>query len=104
MKAIKENGELFYSNIALVTLSKKPIILKVSPNPSSNSLKVELPNNFNPTKSSLLLYDFSGKVVLQNKGLTASSFVIDISKIPQGLYVLTVSFENYIISERVEIK
>ncbi|MBL0339823.1 MAG: T9SS type A sorting domain-containing protein [Bacteroidetes bacterium] len=67
----------------------------IYPNPTSGILVVES-NKFTPL--SLQVFDLPGKLILESIGNTSS---IDISTLPQGMYVVKIHTGNKIISKRV---
>lgn len=94
IKQIDLNGEFKYSNFVYLNLAKAITKYQVSvyPNPASSDLKITISN----TKGS---FDFSftnamGQSVME--GTSNNDASIDVSNLPKGVYVITVSNDGEI--------
>ncbi|MGB0888088.1 MAG: T9SS type A sorting domain-containing protein [Vicingaceae bacterium] len=70
-------------------------VVNIYPNPVQNQLFIEL-NNEAITKLDII--DFSGKLILSKTDYTKKS--VDVSNLPQGIYVLRISTQNGITINR----
>jgi hypothetical protein len=61
-------------------------ILSAYPNPSNNQMTLTASKTF--VNASFRLVNISGVVVLEKSGLTGNAFVMDISGLPSGVYLL----------------
>ena len=78
-------------------------ILKVHPNPSTGVVNVYVETGIE--NLDLRIMNLQGQVVYQAKGLTGNtSFQINLSDQPKGMYVIEVSGENYIKSEKLILR
>ncbi|NRA12761.1 MAG: CotH kinase family protein [Crocinitomicaceae bacterium] len=73
------------------------IHVKAFPNPSSTILNIEAPVN-----SKIALYDLSGKILL-NDQMTSSIKQLDVTQFTQGVYILSVTSNNYRVQRKVVI-
>jgi hypothetical protein len=93
----KANGEIwgapFYFNI--ISDVKDMVghnTIKISPNPASTTLTIQLENTFPPT--SFQLFDLSGRMVLQQELRSSTSVQIDISAVSKGMYLYHLASEE----------
>jgi uncharacterized protein (TIGR02145 family) len=82
------------TNISLV---ENPEKLYIYPNPSSDRINLQLETN---SKVDLTIYTIDGKLILQ-KHLTDQENIIDISNLPDGIYVVSVKSSYGIIQRRI---
>jgi hypothetical protein len=68
----------------------------VSPNPASNSITV----NGLPQKGTISIINACGSTVLLSNA-TAPSVILDISKLPAGLYIIRFSDQKTIINKKL---
>jgi hypothetical protein len=88
----------FYENIAPITVGIKEVAsqnVSIYPNPVKNNLFIELENQ---EVTSINIIDFSGKVVQVITNTDTTN--IDVSDLPQGIYVLKLSTENGILTNK----
>lgn len=71
-----------------------PVEFSVTPNPTSEVLHITLANHIIPTKYSVRLVDIQGRNVLQKSFSINSSWTLNISTIPTGIYVLELRNED----------
>ena len=64
------------------------------PNPSKNSVHIELPNNLRDTIKIVSFYDVIGKSVKQIKNSNSNAIMIDVSQLSSGLYFVEIQTEN----------
>ncbi len=77
-------------------ISRSKDLFKVYPNPANNSIKVDI-NLTEQSAVSFILYDISGKVLIQEKWVELSSIfskVIDVSNVYPGLYYIYLNSAN----------
>jgi hypothetical protein len=74
--------------------------IKLSPNPANNFLKVSFPKNI--IMKQIMLYDISGRIVLE-KGFNVKSEeqLLDISKLPSGLYNIVFKSDEKIWTKNI---
>ena len=63
-------------------------VFSVYPNPAKNVVNIQLKDNLNITLKSALVYDLTGKVVLQTNELNQP---INVEKLASGTYILSIS-------------
>ena len=103
LKSIKINGEILYSKIISI-ISKENISFQISPNPASNLLNVKLPTYFDAANSNLAIFNYNGVRFLEKDNLQSQNFIVDVSKIPKGFYILAISNGDKSVSEKIELK
>lgn len=74
---------------SISTLVKPLIVLSESPNPAANYITINM-EGFSGTKN-IEVYNETGKVIISNKLLSGTRYMLDVSKISNGVYVLRVS-------------
>ena len=79
------------SNVGIIELNQKTV--SVYPNPTHNTIQIDLGGNIEDLKYSLLTID--GKVIRENTLLNTNSFSLDISSEPKGLYFLKLNNFTY---------
>jgi len=95
LKMINIDGTFSYSKIIMVTTQDNPSVT-VSPNPASNSITV----NGLPQKGTISIINACGSTVLLSN-TTAPSVILDISKLPAGLYIIRFSDQKTIINKKL---
>jgi|GEM_PF-1054858 len=71
--------------------SHQPMMLSVTPNPTRDLLRVDL---FNAPEGNMTLSDMMGRIVMSRQLSGQPSEVLDLQKLPTGIYALTVSTNN----------
>jgi hypothetical protein len=81
----------FCTTVASINTITKPSQIKIFPNPTDTELRVE---TFESKVGELYqIFDYTGK--LYTSGLIVSdNFVIDVSQLPTGLYVIRIDETN----------
>jgi photosystem II stability/assembly factor-like uncharacterized protein len=88
------------STILAAWNSRPPFSIEgIQPNPASSSIEINLSSLSSVTYT---LFDALGRSVLSNSNL-ASSFSLDVSNVPSGIYYLRVSSNGYIQSRSISI-
>jgi hypothetical protein len=64
------------------------------PNPTKNTIHVELPNNLSDTIKTVSFYDVLGKTVKQITNSNSNAIKIDVSQLSSGLYFVEIQTEN----------
>jgi hypothetical protein len=72
----------------------EPINFSVAPNPASDILTITLAQNIHPLGYSARLVDINGRNVLQTELQVSSSWRIDVSTVPIGVYVLELRHQS----------
>ena len=75
-----------------------PIDMLVSPNPTSDILRIDLPN-VNEEIRNLYLTDITGKSILVNK----SNSIINLGSLPMGMYILSVESNMNTYNQKVQV-
>ena len=75
-----------------------PIDMLVSPNPTSDILRIDLPN-VNEEIRNLYLTDITGKSILVNK----SNSKINLGSLPMGMYILSVESNMNTYNQKVQV-
>ncbi|MEJ6693268.1 MAG: T9SS type A sorting domain-containing protein [Saprospiraceae bacterium] len=75
-----------------------PIDMLVSPNPTSDILRIDLPN-VNEEIRNLYLNDITGKSILVNK----SNSTINLGSLPMGMYILSVESNMNTYNQKVQV-
>ena len=73
--------------------------VSIYPNPSNGIINIE---NLNNTENTIIVYDVLGKIVYN--AVSSSSISIDLTENGNGVYIIEISNDKGIISERVVIK
>lgn len=74
-------------------------LIKTYPNPVSNILQIELPDQ--PLKGKLEIYDIDGKMVYSDDILSNAN--VDVSKWPNAIYIVKVSTPEYTSNKKVVV-
>lgn len=103
LKMVDTDGSFEYSPIRSVQVSKSGKIVRIQPNPVSETLHIYLPDIDRDAAVTATLYDFTGKLVLQTS--CNASTVMDVSTLPRGMYTLQLTERNTILAtERVAVQ
>ncbi|MEZ4985505.1 MAG: T9SS type A sorting domain-containing protein [Saprospiraceae bacterium] len=76
-------------------------LLKTFPNPTADYLTVHL--NGQQAFESVTLTNLSGQVVQRMGGLKTHHTVLDMSQLPNGVYILTVAGEKGVINRKIQV-
>ena len=69
-----------------------PLLVQVAPNPVRNMLNVYIPGNAQE-EWAMTLGDVNGKILLRRTGLTTGNSEVDLTRLPSGVYFLTILHE-----------
>ena len=83
---VEEAPQVFTGMLAQSTIH-------IYPNPTKGLLKVEITGNGENKPVSLQVYDMNGRILLQESNIV-SSFTIDLSNKPAGIYILRLTADN----------
>jgi hypothetical protein len=107
LKVIGKAGEIKYSNILVVRITKRRPVITIMPNPASDHILIK----FAADKTgdvTIRLIDNTGKIVLvQNQKIAQGNITIQLSELNKysaGLYALQVFINDEIITEKLIIK
>jgi hypothetical protein len=107
LKVIGKAGEIKYSNILVVRITKRRPVITIMPNPASDHILIK----FTADKTgdvTIRLIDNTGKIVLvQNQKIAQGNITIQLSELNKysaGLYALQVFINDEIITEKLIIK
>ncbi|MEP6513032.1 MAG: T9SS type A sorting domain-containing protein [Parafilimonas sp.] len=90
LQMVDKDGSFTYSKIATAEFINR-VIVKISPNPVKDILKIEGLNS--STSTTLMITDISGRVVAQIN-ITAETYSWNIQRLPSGIYYLMVTENN----------
>lgn len=79
--------------------------IKVYPNPATDVLTIEMPNTNNATNADVRLYNAMGQIVVEQSATygTGATVQLDVAKLPQGVYYLSVNAGAYKAQQTVVI-
>lgn len=79
--------------------------IKVYPNPATNVLTIEMPNTSNATQADVRLYNAMGQIIIAQSATygTGAAVQLDVAKLPQGVYYLSVDAGAYKAQQTVVI-
>lgn len=90
---------------AVVTVNQQNPILRIYPNPATNFMQVQLPNNI--PINSLQVFNLNGQIVYQNylptnnnSNNNSNYAMIDVQNLSSGVYVLQVVTNQTVVSQR----
>ena len=72
----------------------------VYPNPNKGLLKVDLINAPNASKNELILYDLSGKVLMEKKNFD-DYLELDLSSVKDGIYILRILINEQVFNWKI---
>ena len=93
VKRFKNNKSSEFSEPVIVNLiteiEKSPLKVSVYPNPVSDYLSIDLPENIN--NADLVIHSAAGAIVGKYSLTGKASSNIDLRNLPQGVFILTIS-------------
>lgn len=94
-------GQLF-SISTVNTNGQSSELISLSPNPTSNSVTIDMPGN-NQNITRLAILNTLGQVVQENpvNSVTNEKIVLDLTNLRPGLYFLSIEFDDRILMERI---
>jgi hypothetical protein len=78
-------------------------MLKLYPNPAEGIVNLELENQSIPDNFMLFFTNMNGQLFDVNYLTTHESIFVDVSNLPNNVYILTIYFDSQIIKEKVII-
>jgi hypothetical protein len=78
-------------------------MLKLYPNPAEGIVNIELENLSIPDKFEMSFSNMNGQLFDVNYLTTHESIFVDVSNLPNNVYILTISFDSQIVKEKVII-
>jgi len=99
LKQYDYDDSFSYSNIASVYIES--IDMQISPNPSIGIVHIVLPKN---TTGEVMLYNANGKQVLQKTRIRKQETNIDLSHLPNGVYLITFISNGEIMNKKVVLE
>jgi len=91
------NGDKSYSKIIAIEFQADRSDIQIYPNPAKNELNINLPENWGRNETSIVIYDFYGKVI-DTFTSTSSSFTFLINHFPAGYYRLSAINKSKILN------
>lgn len=82
--------------------STKNSLTKIYPNPASDRVYISL-EGYNRQVKSVKLMDMSGKIVYFEDGNRTAQQELQVSQIPNGIYILSVETDMGVVNERINI-
>jgi uncharacterized delta-60 repeat protein len=76
-------------------------MLKLYPNPAEGLVNVEFDNHFIPDNFDLKITNMNGQIFDVNFLSSHESIFVDVSCLPNNVYILSIEFENQIIREKI---
>jgi len=83
MRPVVGGWQMAHTNIKQVPIGK----IKIYPNPATDFVKIDIPNDPDGSIRTILFYDLTGKIVLNFKG---SDQIINISSLKKGFYLIRI--------------
>lgn len=77
--------------------------IDVYPNPTSETLYIDFPNNYNLKKTSIKLLDLNGRITFDFEPLSYKN-QFSMSTIKPGLYILKIQSDKFFITEKIIIQ
>lgn len=78
-------------------------MLNIYPNPSEGMVNVDFENHTLPTNIELFFSNLNGQIFKVNYLINQSSIFVDVSNLPNNVYILNLSFDNQFLREKVII-
>ena len=91
------NGDKSYSKIIAIEFQADRSDIQIYPNPAKNELNINLPENWGRNETSIVIYDFYGKVI-DTFTSTSCSFTFLINHFPAGYYRLSAINKSKILN------
>jgi len=90
---------------SVASISKKNQLIKVFPNPASDQFSVLLNRSYSKGEFSLILSTADGRTVMQKSysGNQNGKVTMDVSVLPEGLYLLTAKTQNGTLTAKVNV-
>jgi hypothetical protein len=77
---------------------KQPLVL--FPNPATDQLSIQLPDNFDNRETTILITDYTGREVLRTTA-AGKHFQLNIGSLSKGIYQISVTFGSQHVSSRL---
>lgn len=107
LSCTKVSGQTYYpsntSSCDLVTSVNSldiDMAIDIYPNPSNNEINIIIPDTEKSTSYILTLLSPIGQIVIREK-INSKKSIIDISELPKGLYLLTISVNENIFTKKI---
>ncbi len=101
LKIIDNNGQYTYSATRKVTISRPRGNLSIYPNPARDEVSITMPSSFINKTVRINVYNFDGKLMLRKDVRSlGQTEVINISKLPAGIYAIVVAGANEIYNSK----
>jgi len=75
-------------------------IVRVFPNPTSNSINVQIDATY-PLGTSVELCSNDGRSIIAQKKFDATNFSFNLSAFPSGIYLLKVQNQNFVLTQKI---
>ena len=91
-----------YTGVDKIDIGYSNDLVKIYPNPVNDNLTIEIDNSIESEDIKLMLYNISGQLIIQ-KTLTSSRLTNNLStgKLPKGVYLLNIIFDNTFLSKKI---
>ncbi len=87
IKSVDRNSRFSYSVIRFIKGRSIENAISVYPNPASDMLKVMLPRNWENNKTTILVINSTGQVLI-NKTVNTSEYDLNVRVLPKGIYII----------------
>lgn len=77
--------------------------IKIYPNPSKGSVKIEIPDSIDHNPG-ISVYDFRGKLIRKSRATDKKIQKIDLSEVKSGNYLFVIENKNFIITRKIMIE
>lgn len=107
LSCTKVNGQAYYPSstsscdlVTSITNLDIEISIDIYPNPSNNEINIIIPDAEESTANIITLFSPLGQILITEK-INNKKNIMDISSLPKGLYVLTISMNEKIFIKKI---
>jgi hypothetical protein len=107
LSCTKVNGQTYYPSstsscdlVTSLTNLDADMAIDVYPNPSYNEINIIIPNAEKSTTNIITLFSPIGQILIREK-INSKKHIIDISEFPQGLYLISISVNEKVITKKI---
>ncbi|MBI1343187.1 MAG: T9SS type A sorting domain-containing protein [Terrimonas sp.] len=102
LKIINSNGSFTYSGVQSIRQTKTDAVMTVYPNPATDMIRVDLPNQFQGQETRMDICNTSGNMVKTvRQSNSSASERINISDLSSGIYIIRVSSASGVINQKI---
>jgi len=101
IKQVDFDGTFSVSSVKTINYERDDTVVKISPNPFSDRLKIDFPQNVNKT-TPVLVYDLHGRIVVNDVlEVGQHSKQLNLSNLEKGIYILQIGNDISKITQRI---